>query len=326
MKLEKISKSKDVKSIRVIADHLRASVFLLMDDVIPSNLEQGYVLRRLIRTAIRRGRLLGINNNFTKNIGEIIINLYSKDYNKLKTEKKNILENLEKEEIKFRDTLEKGLRRFEKLSKDKKISGNEAFLLFQSFGFPIEMTLELGKENKVKVDVKGYEKELKKHQELSRTATKGKFKSGLADNSDKTTKLHTATHLLLGALNEVLKTKIKQRGSNITPERLRFDFSFERRLTDEEIKKVEDLVNKKIKENVEVKKEEMSLKEAMKKGFHGEFGHKYGEKVTTYSIGDFSKELCGGPHVKNLKVLGKFRITKQQSVGAGVRRIKAILE
>ena len=257
-KIRDLSKAKNLKSERIIADHLRASVFILMDGVVPSNIERGYVLRRLIRNAIRHGRILGINKNFTKNIAEIVIKNYSNDYNLLEKNKKNILEELEKEENKFRNTLEKGLNKFEKFSKNKIISSGEAFLLFQSFGFPIEMTMELAKDKKIKVDLKGYEQELGKHQELSRTATKGRFKSGLADHSEKTTRLHTATHLLLAALKKVLKTDIHQKGSNITPERLRFDFSFERRITEEELKKVEDLVNEQIRKNIDVKRAEMS--------------------------------------------------------------------
>jgi alanyl-tRNA synthetase len=325
-KIKELAKLEEEKSIRKICDHIRAATFLLGDGVIPSNVEQGYVLRRLIRVAIRHGNLLKINNNFTKDLAEIVIKINSKGRPSLKEKKKFIFEELEKEEIKFKKTLEKGLRRFEKFSKNKKISGKEAFLLFQSFGFPLEMTIELSKEKKIKVNVKGYEAELKGHQELSRTATKGKFGSGLADTSVETTKLHTACHLLHSALQKVLKGKVDQRGSNINAERLRFDFSFDRKLTEEELKKVEDLINEKIKNHLEVKREEMSIKEAKEVGAEGVFDHKYGEKVFVYSIGKFSKEICSGPHVKNIKELGKFKIVKQKSVGSGVRRIKAILE
>jgi alanyl-tRNA synthetase len=325
-KIEELSKGKDEKALRKVADHLRASVFLLMDGIVPANIDQGYVLRRLIRTSIRYGRILGINNNFCKEIGKVVIDINKKDYPLLKEKKNLILEELDKEETKFKQTLEKGLRRFEKFSKDKKLNGKETFLLFQSFGFPIEMTLELAKEKKVKVDVKGYEKELKRHQELSRTATKGKFGSGLADTSVQTTKLHTACHLLHSALQKVLGEKVEQRGSNINAERLRFDFSFDRRLEDSELKKIEDLINKKINEGIDVVVEELSVKEAKEKGAEGAFEHKYGEKVFVYFVGDFSKEICSGPHVKNTKELGKFKIIQQKSVGSGVRRIKAVLE
>jgi alanyl-tRNA synthetase len=325
-KIKEFAKLDDETSVRKICDHIRAATFLLGDGVIPSNVDQGYVLRRLIRVAIRHGNLLKINKDFTKDLAEIIIKINSKDYPNLKDKRKLIFEELEKEEIKFKRTLERGLNKFEKFSKNKKISGKETFLLFQSFGFPLEMTLELAEEKKIRVDVKGYEKELLMHQELSRTATKGKFGSGLADTSEATTRLHTACHLLHSALQKVLEGKIEQRGSNINHERLRFDFSFDRKLNEEELKKVEDLINEKIKEGLEVKREEMTIKEAKKAGAEGVFDHKYGEKVFVYSVGKFSKEICSGPHVKNIKELGKFKIIQQKSVGSGVRRIKAILE
>jgi len=325
-KIKEFAKLDDKFSIRKICDHIRAATFLLGDGVVPSNVDQGYVLRRLIRVAIRHGNLLKINKNFTKDLAEVIIKINSKDYSNLKEKKKGILEEIDKEEIKFRKTLEKGLNKFERFAKSKKISGKETFLLFQSFGFPLEMTLELAKEKKVKVDVDGYEKEFNKHQELSRTATKGKFGSGLADTSEETTKLHTACHLLHTALQKVLGSKVEQRGSNINSERLRFDFSFDRKLEESEIKKVEDLVNEKIKENLEVVREEMSVKKAKEVGADGIFEHKYGEMVFVYSVGDFSKEICSGPHVSNTKELSKLKIVKQKSVGSGVRRIKAVLE
>jgi len=325
-KIKEFTKIDNTTSLRKICDHLRASTFLLGDGVVPSNVDQGYVLRRLIRVAIRHGNLLKIYKNFTKEIAEVVIDLNKDSYPKLKDKKSFILEELEKEETKFRRTLERGLNRFEKFSYDKKISGEEAFLLFQSFGFPIEMTLELANEKGIKVDVDGYDHELNKHRELSRTATKGKFGSGLADTSTDTTKLHTACHLLHAALKMVLKSGVEQRGSNINSERLRFDFSFNRGLTPEEIKKVENLVNEQIVKKLDVKREEMSVKEAKEEGADGVFEHKYGERVSVYSVGDFSKEICTGPHVENTKILGKFRIVKEQSVGAGVRRIKAVLE
>jgi len=210
---------------------------------------------------------------------------------------------------------------------DKKIDGKESFLLYQSYGFPIEMIKELADEKVIKVDIKGFEKELAKHQELSRTASAGKFKSGLADNSEQTQKLHTACHMLNEALRVILKDKnIFQKGSNITPERLRFDFNFDRKLTDGEKKKIEDLVNKKIKENFQIIMEEMTVDEAKKTGAQGVFDSKYGEKVKVYSIGDFSKEICAGPHVKNTSEMGTFKIKKEESSSAGVRRIKAVLE
>ena len=328
-KIEKLSGKNYInneKEMRIIADHIKAAVFLIGDGVAPGNVEQGYVLRRLIRRAIRYGKTLGINN-FVSKVAEPVFEIYS-DYEILKKNKKNILAELKKEEEKFNLTLEKGLRKFEKFAEDKKmICGKDCFLLFQSFGFPIEITKELAKEKGIKINEKEFEKELNQHQKLSRTASAGKFKSGLADNSVATTKLHTAAHLLLQALRDVLDDEnIFQKGSNITPERLRLDFSFSRKLSEEELQKVEDLVNAQIQKSCEVIREEMHPKEAKKKGALGSFDSKYGEKVSVYAIGDFSKEICTGPHVENLCDLGYFKIKKQKSTGEGVRRIKAVLE
>ncbi len=335
--IEKISKknySSNEKAMRVIADHIKAATFILGDEksLKPSNTEHGYVLRRLIRRAIRYGKLLGIKNNFTAKIAISVIELYEKAYPELKRNKNFILTELDEEENKFNNTLEKGLRQFDKLTSDKVLSGKDAFLLFQSYGFPIEMTIEMANEKKIKVDTKAYEKEYKKHQELSRTASAGMFKSGLADNSEQTTRLHTATHLLNEALRRVLGDEVKQKGSNITPERLRFDFNFSRKLTEEEKQKVEDLVNEKIDASLKVERSEMKLKDAFKAGAQSEFGHKYPEVVSVYTIEDpsedkgwFSKEICTGPHVKNTKEIGKFKIAKEESSSAGVRRIKAVI-
>ena len=327
--IEKLSGKKykcNEKVMRIIADHIKASAFIIADGVLPSNTEQGYVLRRLIRRAIRYGKELSIKN-FTTKVAEPVFEIYN-DYPQLKKNKKIILEQFEQEEEKFNKTLEKGLRLFKKISKNKKqINSKDAFLLYQSYGFPIEITKEIAKERKIKIDEKGFEKELKKHQKLSRTASAGKFKSGLADDSEKTTKLHTATHLLLKALQIILKDKsIIQKGSNITPERLRFDFSFSRKLTKEETKEIEDLVNAQIQNSCEVLREEMSPEQARKKGACGIFNKKYGEKVSVYSIGKFSKEICAGPHVKNTCELGHFKIKKEESSSVGVRRIKAVLD
>ena len=236
---------------------------------------------------------------------------------------------MEKEENRFLETLENGIRKFEKIANSnvKLISGKLAFLLFQSYGFPLEMTKELAKEKNIRVDEKGFNEENKKHQELSRTATEGKFKSGLQDNSESTTKLHTATHILNEALRIVLKKPdIYQKGSNITPERLRFDFNFDRKLTKKEIKEIENIVNEKIKQKLPVTFKEMNLEEAKKLGAQGVFENKYGEKVRVYSIGNFSKEICAGPHVNNTGELGNFKILKEESSASGVRRIKGILE
>jgi len=315
------------KSMRIIADHIKASVFILAEGIQPSNTEQGYVLRRLIRRAIRYGRELGIKN-FTTKLVEPVLKIYQNDYPELKANKKFIIDELDKEEKKFEKTLEKGLNRFKKITKGKdKINCKDSFLLFQSFGFPIEMIEEECEKNKIKFSKKEFDKELKKHRRLSRTASAGKFKSGLADKSEATTKLHTATHLLLAALRTVLKDKnIIQKGSNITAERLRFDFSFPRKLTKQELKQIEDLVNAQIQKSCEVTRQEMSLKQAKKKGILGTFESKYREKISVYTIGNFSQEICAGPHVENLGQLGKFKITKEESSSAGVRRIKAILK
>ncbi len=333
-KIEMISKHKyeeNKKPMRIIADHIKASVFIIADGVTPSNTEQGYILRRLIRRAIRYGRDLGIEK-FVKKVADPVIEIYN-DYEIIEKNKKKIIIELEKEEDNFLKTIQNGTRVFEKIinhpktQKNKKISGEDAFLLYQSYGFPIEMTVELAKEQKIEVDKKEFEKEYEKHQKLSRTAAEGKFKSGLADNSEATKKLHTATHLLNQVLREVLnKPEIYQKGSNINPERLRFDFNFPRKLTKEELQEVEDLVNEKIKEALPVKCEEMPLEKAKSQGAIGIFDEKYGEKVKVYSIGDFSKELCAGPHVENTKELGHFKIKKEESSSAGVRRIKAVLE
>lgn len=328
-KIKENAKVQNIISMRIIADHLKASTFILAEKITPSNLDQGYVLRRLIRKSIRHFRILGIEKeNFTSEIAKIVIEIYKDDYPELIENKNFIIEELEKEEKKFKKTLATGLREFNKLiKKGIKITGKEAFLLFSSYGFPLEMTEELAEEKGLTFNKEEFEKEFKKHQELSRAGAEKRFKGGLADSSEETKKLHTATHLLNQALRRVLKdNKIIQKGSNITPERLRFDFNFDRKLTQEEIKKVEELVNKKIKEALPVKKQEMTLEEAKKRNAQGVFEHKYAEKVSVYSIDDFSIEICGGPHVKNTKELGHFKIKKEESSAAGIRRIKAVLE
>jgi len=333
-KIEKVTSKKyhdHVRPIRIIADHLRASVFILGDEraVSPSNVDQGYILRRFIRRAIRHFRSLGleIEKINLKPFAKQIIEMYKEDYSLLEEKRQFILEELEKEQEKFKKTLEKGLHKFSKMSETaKEISGENAFLLFQSYGFPVEMTEELAEEKRIKVDMEAFQKEYEKHQETSRVGAEKKFKGGLSDASDETAKLHTATHLLGEALKRVLKEDIRQRGSNITSERLRFDFNFDRKLTPIELKGVEDEVNRVIKEKMEVKREELPLKEALASGAHGEFGTKYPERVSVYTVGDnYSKEICMGPHVKNTKELGSFKIKKEQSSSAGVRRIKAVL-
>ncbi len=335
--IEKISGKKykgNERAMRIIADHIRASVFILGDErgIKPSNVGQGYVLRRLIRRAIRYGRLLGLNAAFTVHVAKVVLPVYP-DYQELARNHKFIFENLEEEEKRFRETLEKGLKKFNELGTDKIISGKEAFLLFQSYGFPIEMTQELAEEKGLKVDLEEYNEEFKRHQDLSRTASAGVFKSGLADDSEAVRKLHTATHLLNEALRVVLGKDVKQKGSNITAERLRFDFNFGRKLTSEEIKKIEELVNSKISAGLKVVREEVPLSDALGSGAQAEFGAKYPELVSVYTVLDpkekngwFSKEICTGPHVSNTKEIGKFRIVKEESVAAGVRRIKGVVE
>lgn len=329
-KIEKISKkeySKNKKEMRIIADHIKAAIFIISDGIIPSNTEQGYILRRLIRRAIRYGQLIGVKENFTVKLVEPVLEIY-KDYSELKENKNKIINELEKEENKFRQTLERAINIFDKVTKDKKeISCKESFLLYQSYGFPIEMIEEECNSRKIKFSIEEFNSECKIHQELSRTAAEGRFKSGLADNSYETTKLHTTSHLLLAALKKILKDKsIHQKGSNITPERLRFDFNFPRKLTDKEIELIEKEVNNNIEKGCKIIRTEMTLDEAKKRGITGVFEHKYGEIVSTYSIENCSEEICAGPHVKNTCELGKFKIFKEESSSSGVRRIKAKLE
>jgi len=333
--IEKLSGKKykgNEKTMRIIADHIKASVFMLADGVLPSNIGQGYVLRRLIRRAIRYEGRSNINDNFTTKVAQAVFPIYP-DYPELKKNRNNILTQLDEEENKFRNTLKKAVKEYEGFAKKGEITKEEGFLLFQSHGLPLEMTDELAKEDKIKYDLAASYALLKKHQKLSRTATKGMFQSGLADSSEQTTRLHTATHLLNEALRRILGPEVKQRGSNITPERLRFDFSFPRKLTQDELKKVENIVNKKIKENLKVAKEEITLSKALDLGAQAEFGHKYPEKVSVYTIIDkkdkrgwFSKEICTGPHVTHLGKIGRFKIVKEQSSAAGIRRIKAIIK
>jgi len=323
---------KNSKSFRVIADHIKAATFILGDErgVTPSNVDQGYILRRYIRRVIRHLRLLGLNLstiNATVELAKIVINLYHEDYPILKEKKDFIFGELKKEEDKFQKTLDKGLKEFEKLAEKGDIDAKNAFLLFQSYGFPLEMIQELADEKNIKVDDQGFREEFERHQELSRKGAEKKFKGGLSESSDITKKLHTATHLLGEALRKVLNDpEIKQKGSNINPERLRYDFNFDRKLTKKEIKAIEDEVNKQIETGLEVKKEELPLQKALDSGAQAEFGAKYPEKVSVYSVGNYSKEICMGPHVDNTKNLGKFRIIKEESSAAGIRRIKAVLD
>jgi len=312
---------KQEKEVRIIADHLRSIVFILSENVRPSNVEQGYVLRRLIRRVMRLGRVL---EGDVLDVAEFVVDKYKKEFKELR--KGFILDYLKDEKEKFERTLERGLRYFEREidGQGKELDKKFVFDLFASYGFPIEMTNDLAKEKNKKVDEDDFWKEYRKHQEISRKGASKKFKGGLSDDTKEVIKYHTANHLLLLALREVLSKKIMQRGSNLTKERLRFDFSFDRKLTDEEKKKIEDKVNEYIKKGLDVKCEEMSLEEAKKKT-KGMFEHKYSGRIKVYTIGK-SVEICGGPHVENTKELGKFKIVKEESVSAGVRRVKGVLE
>ncbi len=330
--IEEISKKPyegNEKSMRIIADHLRTAVFILADPagIKPSNTDQGYILRRLIRRAIRHAKNLeiDINSNWEEIIASKIMDNYENYYSEIKDNRNVVLEGLKNEKIKFNRTLEKGLREFEKVS-NKNIDGETAFHLFDTYGFPLELTEELAKEKGLSVDTEGYKQKFKEHQELSRTASAGKFKGGLSSHSEIETKYHTATHLLNAALKLVIDNNVHQKGSNITEERMRFDFSCDHKLSEEEIKKAEDIVNNWISEGLDVRCDEMKKEDAIASGAECMFIEKYPDIVTVYSIGDVSKELCGGPHVKNTSELGHFKIVKEEASSAGVRRIKAVLE
>ena len=341
-----------VRAMRIIADHIKAATFILGDEkaLTPSNVGAGYVLRRLIRRAVRYGKQLGINSIFTFKVAEEVVKIYQDTYAELKKNKEFIINQLVKEEEKFRETLERGLKEFndfvlKREPRDGRIGvahdleilyGKEAFYLYQTFGFPKEIMRDLCNEQGIEFKEEEFEEEMKKHQDLSRTASAGMFKGGLADASEATVKYHTAAHLMLAALRQVLGEHVTQKGSNITLERLRFDFSHSAKMTPEQIKQVEDIVNAQIQADLPVVCEEMSLDEAKANGAMGVFESKYGERVKVYSIGNFltgskdnnifSREICGGPHVERTGALGKFRIQKEESSSAGARRIKAILE
>ncbi len=314
------------KSYRVILDHLRASVMLIGDGVVPTNTDQGYFTRRLIRRSTRHGRLLGLNDNFCKDVASSFIKQYGEYYIDIEKNKEKILNEINLEEKKFRKTLEKGLKEFEKMADDKHISSKEAFILFSTYGFPLELTEELAVERNFTIDKKEFEKEFEKHQNLSRQGGGQKFKGGLADDGEMSKKYHTATHLLHVALKKVLGDHVQQKGSNINGERMRFDFSHGEKMTDEQKKEVEKIVNTAIEEDYHISCEEMSVEEAKKMGAIGLFEDRYGSKVKVYTMGDFSKEICGGPHVERTGVLGQFKIKKEESSSSGIRRIKAILQ
>ena len=321
------------KSIRIIADHIRAIVMIAGDNagIKPSNTDQGYILRRLIRRMIRYAKKLNIdiNSDWEQQLAELIINKYSSYYNELERNRNDILETLKIEKVKFNRTLEHGLKEFEKVVKNLNgdiINKDIAFRLYDTFGFPIELTEELGAELNLRVDTEGFKQKFKEHQEKSREGATGKFKGGLASTGEMETKYHTATHLLNAALKQVLGPHVHQKGSNITGERMRFDFSHNAKMTDDEKQRTEELVNKYIEMSIPVEKLEMKKDDAIKLGAEAMFIDKYGDIVTVYKIGDISLELCGGPHVKNTSELGHFKIKKEEASSSGVRRIKAILE
>lgn len=338
------------KSERIVADHLRAATFVIADGATPSNKDRGYILRRLIRRAIRHGQLLGINREFCTEVAAVVIEEYAPVYPELKHHAEKIIDELGKEDLRFRKTLEKGLKEFERITRSKHfdlsrpagplptpgeggISGKDAFDLFQTYGFPLELTEELAAEWGIKIDKEQFEAEFKKHQELSRTATAGKFKGGLADHTEEVIQLHTSTHLLQAALRKVLGGSVYQKGSNITKERTRFDFTHPQKMVPNEIKKVEELVNGWIKRDLSVKREMMPLEEARKLGAIGLFGEKYGETVSIYTVYNqmtnevISREFCGGPHVEHTGAIkGTFKIVKEEAAAAGIRRVKGVLD
>lgn len=342
--IERIEKECNVKygederttrQIRIICDHVRTAVMLIGDEkgIIPSNVGAGYILRRLMRRAIRYIMNFGAGPSLMKGLAEDFFDIYGEVYPNLNEKKAHILSEIDREFSKFEKTLVQGNKEFEKLISNMKkfvpdvkiISGPKAFKLFDTFGFPVELTLEMAKENGFDVDLEGFNAAFKEHQEKSKISA-GTFKGGLIDSSEENAKLHTATHLLLAALNKVLGGGIVQKGSNITPERLRFDFNYPEKLTQEQLKEIEDEVNKNISNDIPVVCENMTLGQARNSGATGVFGDKYGEDVSVYTIGDVSREICGGPHAKSTGQLGKFKIIKEESSSAGVRRIKAILE
>ncbi|MCX6736325.1 MAG: alanine--tRNA ligase [Candidatus Parcubacteria bacterium] len=327
---KKKEKSDDEQAGRIISDHVRTSVFMIADGVVPSNTDRGYILRRLLRRAVRLAHSLEMESGLEELVGTVV-QIYKNAYPNLIADVVRIREEIKKEEEKFRLTLERGMKEFEKISEGKtQISGAEAFGLFSSYGFPIEITKELAGERGITVDETGFQEEFRKHKEISAVGSEQKFKGGLADTSEISTRYHTATHLLQKALRTVLGELVFQKGSNITAERMRFDFSYGEKMTDEQKKKVEDLVNEKIQEALPVNYEDLPIEEARKRNPIGLFGDKYGDIVRVYTIGEGDKkwsiELCGGPHVKNTSELGHFKIIKEEAVSAGVRRIKAVLE
>ena len=329
-KIERISgksyeDEENQKPMRVIADHLRAAVFVLAEGIVPANVEQGYVLRRLIRRAVRFGKTLGVEKRFAAEVAEEVIKVMGEVYPEVVTHKEKIEEELKKEEERFSKTLSRGIREFEKLVQEQgiegKISGEGAFFLYETYGFPLELTMEMAKEKGLTLVEEEFKKAFKEHQQKSRVGAEKKFAGGLADHSKIATKYHTTTHLLHQALRDVLGDGVHQVGSNITAERLRFDFTYPNKLTQEQLEQVESIVNQKIAENLPVTVKTMTLEQAKNEGALAFFEQKYGEVVKVYSLGDYSKEVCGGPHVSSTGEIGKIKIIKEESCGAGKRRI-----
>ncbi len=332
---------KNERAKRIISDHIKACTFLISEGILPSNKDRGYILRRLIRRIIGLEKILGLSNNFLIGLVPKVVEIYQDIYPEIKSKEAEIMTVIQNEGERFEKTLEKGLKVFEEKVFGKKpdrygkvgvaydqsiLYGNDAFNLYQTYGFPPELMKEICRERNVQFDEEGFEIALEKHREISRAGVKKKFGGIGKDAGDESIKLHTATHLLHQALREVLGEEVKQMGSDITAERLRFDFSHSKKMTETEIKKVETLVNQKIKQDLKIKKEELSYEKAIKSGALAFFKNKYPNKVNVYSIGDFSKEICGGPHIKRTSELGVFRIIKEESSGAGIRRIRAVLE
>jgi alanyl-tRNA synthetase len=330
-KIESRATKMDERSARIVADHIRTSVFLIADGVVPSNTDRGYILRRLIRRAVRFADTLGLKPSDILEIAAVVPSIYGDAYENIQSDFESIKQVLAEEEQKFRKTLASGLKEFSSLAEKGSISAQEAFALFTSFGFPTDLTIELAREKGIEIDTTALDEEMKKHQALSRSGADQKFKGGLADTSEQSLKYHTATHLLNAALKKVLGPQVSQKGSNITPERLRFDFNFEQKMTDEQKKQVEALVNEQIQAGLNVWFEEIPLEKARELNAVGVFGEKYADVVKVYTMGNkttgefFSREICGGPHVENTRTLGTFKIAKEEAVSAGVRRIKAVL-
>lgn len=333
-KIRKITKiahpsPEQTRSMRIIADHVRSSVMALADDqgLVPSNVERGYVIRRLLRVAIRQGIQLGVDGFFLGDLVPPVVESLVQEYDELGRNQDRILSEIKKEEKRFRSTVRRGLRIAERIMKEKRIlTGKDGFMLFATYGFPIEMTVQIAEERGQDIDLEEFREEFEHHRQLSRDATQGKFTSGLADHSEEVVRLHTATHLLHAALRRFVDSTIHQKGSNITKERLRLDIQLNRKLTQEELKQVEDWVNDIIQQDLPVSFEIIPPQEAQDQGALGFFGEKYGDQVKVYSVGDVSKEICNGPHVKQTGELGSFKITKQKRIGADTLRLRAVIE